>query len=202
MPAIKIGGQECPKHTLPQLSSGPLGRPRGRQALNVQDIRTLYAYNSWANSRVLAAVRVLQPEDFTRDFGTSHGSVKGTLIHMLLGEWRWTQFWRGESEAEVRAHTEVEWASRFSEVPAIEARWALVENDRRAFIDNLTEEQLEHKLRVRRGEFSLGLMMLHLANHSSYHRGQLVGLLRQLGQKPPSTDFIEFLQMTNSSGAA
>jgi len=27
VPAIKIGGQECPKHTLPQLSSGPLGNP-------------------------------------------------------------------------------------------------------------------------------------------------------------------------------
>jgi uncharacterized damage-inducible protein DinB len=36
-------------------------------------------------------------------------------------------------------------------------------------------------------------MLLHMFNHGTYHRGQLVTMLRQLGiQKLPSTDFIEW----------
>jgi uncharacterized damage-inducible protein DinB len=34
---------------------------------------------------------------------------------------------------------------------------------------------------------------IHLTNHSCYHRGQVVTLLRQLGQCPPATDFLVYL---------
>ena len=34
--------------------------------------------------------------------------------------------------------------------------------------------------------------MFHLINHQSYHRGQVVTLLRQLGEQPPATDFLPF----------
>ena len=158
--------------------------------MDVRDIQTLYSFNFWANSRVLTAIRALPEEKFTRDLGTSHKSVRGTLIHMLLGEWRWTQFWRGTSETEVLAHTEVEWARELTDVSTIENRWRVIENDQRLFLDNLTDEQLQKKLRDRRGEFPLAQMMMHLANHSSFHRGQLVGLIRQLGHTPPSTGFL------------
>ena len=44
-----------------------------------------------------------------------------------------------------------------------------------------------------RWEYALGHMMQHTANHSSYHRGQVVTLLRQLGKTPEATDFLVFL---------
>ena len=44
-----------------------------------------------------------------------------------------------------------------------------------------------------RWEYSLAEMMQQLVNHSSYHRGQVAVLLRQLGQKPLPTDFLVFL---------
>jgi uncharacterized damage-inducible protein DinB len=34
--------------------------------------------------------------------------------------------------------------------------------------------------------------VIHLVNHASYHRGQIVSLLRQMGYQPPSTDLIRF----------
>jgi uncharacterized damage-inducible protein DinB len=46
--------------------------------MNVDEIRTLYAFNRWATDRILGAVRRLSPEEFTRDLRTSHGSVRGT----------------------------------------------------------------------------------------------------------------------------
>jgi len=35
-------------------------------------------------------------------------------------------------------------------------------------------------------------MLQHLANHGSYHRGQVATMLRQLGCKPSGTDLIGF----------
>jgi uncharacterized damage-inducible protein DinB len=34
--------------------------------------------------------------------------------------------------------------------------------------------------------------MQHVVNHSSYHRGQVVTMLRQLGIQPPATDLIRY----------
>ena len=47
-----------------------------------------------------------------------------------------------------------------------------------------------------RWEYALGHMMQHTANHSSYHRGQVVTLFRQLGKTPEATDFLVFLDET------
>jgi uncharacterized damage-inducible protein DinB len=40
---------------------------------------------------------------------------------------------------------------------------------------------------------TLAELFRHVANHSTYHRGQWVTQLRQLGAKSPSTDYINFL---------
>ena len=55
--------------------------------MNVEDIRTLYAYNQWANRRVLAKRQASCGRRFRSQAGASHGSVRGTLIHILGGEW-------------------------------------------------------------------------------------------------------------------
>jgi uncharacterized damage-inducible protein DinB len=41
--------------------------------------------------------------------------------------------------------------------------------------------------------------MVHVVNHSSYHRGQVTTLLRQLGAQPVSTDFLEYYDEKNRS---
>ena len=45
-------------------------------------------------------------------------------------------------------------------------------------------------------QLPLADLMYHVINHSSYHRGQVITLLRQLGHEPPATDFREFLKET------
>ena len=58
-----------------------------RGAMNIEDIRTLYHYNRWANRRVCQAARLLDVRDFARDLRASHSSVRGTLVHIMWGEW-------------------------------------------------------------------------------------------------------------------
>ena len=167
--------------------------------MTTEDIRSLYAYDHWANRRVVAAARLLAPEDFTRDLRTSFGSVRGTLVHILGSKCFWLQLWRGESLEEVVGR-EPEWEeARFADVAVLEARWSVEEHDLQLFLEGLTDERLKTRMAFQfvQGqpwEFSLAHLMQHVVNHSSYHRGQVITLLRQLGQAPPATDFLEFLK--------
>jgi len=160
--------------------------------VNTAEVRTLYAYNLWANRRVLKTSRFLQWPDFIRDIGASHGSIRGTLVHILWGEWLWLRRWQGESPRQVFA------AEEFSEWMALECRWSALEQEQNVFLENLTDARLSMRVSYEnlqgvRWEYSLAEMMQHLVNHSSYHRGQVAVLLRQLGQKPLTTDFLVFL---------
>ena len=168
--------------------------------MNIDDIQNLYAYNRWANSRLLATVRLLEPRDFVRELGTSFSSVQGTLIHIMWAEWLWLRRWRGESPKRVFELKE------FPDVDSLESSWDEVERDQVNFIGGLTDERLGARvayenLQGQRWEYSLAHMMQHLVNHSSYHRGQIVTLLRQLGQHPPATDFLAFFDEGASRAA-
>ena len=43
----------------------------------------------WARDRVLDAVAVLTPEQYTRDLGNSFKSIRDTLVHSYSAEWVW-----------------------------------------------------------------------------------------------------------------
>ena len=159
--------------------------------MTLDEIRTLFSYNQWANHRLVAASEPLSASDFTRDLGTSHGSLRGTLVHTLWSEWIWLQRWRGASPRQVFAE------DQFPHVAAVGARWAAVERDREDLLGGLTDDRLMapvayENLQGQRWVYPLGHMMQHVVNHSSYHRGQAVTLLRQLDRTPPSTDFLLF----------
>lgn len=160
--------------------------------MNVDDFRTLYNFNRWATNRLIEAVRHLSYTDLTRDVGASHGSIRGTLVHILWAEWIWLQRWRGESPKRVFPQEE------FPNVDSIESRWRELERHQQEFMATLTDDRLQRRLsyenlRGERWEYSLSHMMLHVVNHSSFHRGQVIALLRQLGQTPPATDFLVFV---------
>jgi uncharacterized damage-inducible protein DinB len=57
----------------------------------------------------------------------------------------------------------------------------------------LTNERLERMLPVRASHVKLIHLMQHVANHSTYHRGQISLVMRQLGAMPQATDFHVFL---------
>lgn len=157
--------------------------------MDVNTVRALYDYNRWANARVLEAASALNPEQFTRDLGNSFHSVHDTLAHILGAEWIWLERWKGTSPKSLLN------ASDFPSVEALKTRWNEVESDRAQFILGITPEHLERVISYvnTRGQtfaYPLGEMMVHVVNHSTYHRGQIATLLRQLGAKPESTDLL------------
>jgi len=155
--------------------------------MNADDVRLSFAFNDWANRRVLDAARSVVPADFTRDLRTSFGSIHGTLVHIMAGEWRWLRFWRGQSyDREFRPED-------YQSVATLETAWEEVASVWRRLVTGLTDDQLQTRAMVRGAERPLVQTLQHVLNHSSHHRGQATTLLRQVGQLPPSIDFLVFL---------
>ena len=160
--------------------------------MSVKEIQFLYEYHRWANGEMLASVASVTAEQFTRDLSSSFASVRDTLVHMLSAEWIWLERWRGTSPPAMLK------AQEFPALAAVKARWAVVERDQSAFIDPLTDEALARRIaylntKGERWEYPLGHMLQHVVNHSTYHRGQIATMLRQLGHVPTSTDLLLFL---------
>lgn len=153
----------------------------------IHEIRELYEYNRWANHRMLGAAARLTAEQLTRDLQSSFPSVQATLAHVLSVEWVWLQRWLGESPTSIPS------AWDLSSVDALRRRWAEVERDQSLFLDDLKDEEFRRVVSYRNvaGEpFAAPLWQLlrHVVNHSTYHRGQVATLIRQLGMGVPATD--------------
>ena len=154
-------------------------------------IRQLYDYNRWADRRILAMASTLTNEDFIRPMGNSFSSVRDTLSHILGAEWIWLERWQGRSPKALLD------AATFPQVQSLESRWETVEHDQTQFIEALTPQRLVEELAYlnQRGQlysYPLWKQMVHVVNHSSYHRGQATTLLRQLGAEAVSTDFLVY----------
>jgi uncharacterized damage-inducible protein DinB len=159
--------------------------------MNVEDFRTLYDFNSWANRRTLEACAALTPAQFTRDLGSSYGSVRDTLVHICGAEWIWLERWHSRSPKEIPTPTD------FPDFLSVSRRWTEVERNFLDYVASLTQEDIQRvmKFKTLNGtEYAqpLGHCLQHVANHSTYHRGQITTLLRQLGAKPVATDMIAY----------
>lgn len=159
----------------------------------VEEFRDLYAYNRWANRRVLGAAARLSPEVLSRDLGSSFPSVLATLAHVLAAEWIWLERWRGSSPPGLPESWEL------SSLEAVRVRWAEVEAGQRAFVEGLDEPALERAISYRNTagtpyQNPLGQLLRHVVNHSTYHRGQVVTMLRQLGAEAVATDYVVYLR--------
>src|SRR5207249_358578 len=148
--------------------------------MDVQRVQALYEFNRWANGLVLAAVSALGPEEWTRDLGNSFPSVRDTLVHILWAEWIWLMRWKGRSPKSVFDPAE------FATVSVLRAKWSEVEREQAEFVAGLRDESLGSVIEYvnTRGEtfaYPLWQMLQHVVNHSTYHRGQITMMLRQLG---------------------
>lgn len=166
--------------------------------MNLPDIRHLFDYTEWANHLAMDAAAKLSDDNFRRDVGISHTSIFGTLLHMAGAEWIWMERWNGRSPAKDKAW--LLWTTdSCADLPMLQERWRELIDRRAQFISELDEERLDAELafRLLSGDPSsmrLVDQMQHVANHATLHRGQIVGMIRQLSIEPPSTDLLFYLR--------
>jgi len=162
--------------------------------MNMDNIGDLYEYNRWANAGILDAAAKLTAEEFTKDLGNSYRSVRDTLVHIMSAEWIWLMRWKEISPKMMLL------PSDFLTISALKAQWSEIENEQKDFLSDVTDESLEQVIEYVNTEsqsfkYRLWQMMVHVVNHSSYHRGQITTMLRQLGAEPIATDFLLFYDL-------
>lgn len=160
--------------------------------MDAAEARRLFAYDEWANARLVAAIATVPDAAFVAPVASSFGSLRDTLAHIASGEWIWLRRFKGEAPT-----APPEWvrsAGRSELVRILEG----IEEERREFLAGLSDGALAATLTYRllngaERRNTLADLVRHVVNHSTYHRGQAVTQLRQLGAAPPSTDLVAFL---------
>jgi len=166
-----------------------------------EEIRQLFDYNDWSNRRSLEGAVQLSDEQFVQPLGSSFSSVRDTLVHICSGEWVWLERCQGRTPA---AFPDV---SNIQTISTLRDHWAPQAQGLLAFVQGLTKSDLDRVMEYK--TFNFGVYknpvwqsLQHLANHGTYHRGQVTTLLRQLGVKPVLTDLMHFYRERSAAASA
>ena len=142
-------------------------------------------YSAWASRKLVEAVRPLPDADFEKPVGVSHSSLRGTLAHIFYADWIW--FTRVvepmEQPGQTREALETVW-------PELQDKWV-------AWAELATDAEINRVVECKSmlyGQMARPVwqIVLHVVNHATLHRGQAMGILRQMGIAPPQTDLMNF----------
>ncbi|MCW3074462.1 MAG: hypothetical protein JWP69_1531 [Flaviaesturariibacter sp.] len=159
----------------------------------MKEVFVSYAsYNSWANSQLLQVINTLSPEQHKQGVTSSFNGLYATVLHLLDAESIWWQRLKLQ-ERVIRP------SDTFSgDMRELAAALQKVDNQWQDWVTQASEPMLQHEFiyqNTKKESFKQPVwqMLQHLFNHSTYHRGQLVTLLRQVGvEKIPGTDYISW----------
>ena len=155
-------------------------------------VKQLYAFHHWATDRVLDALADASAAQLDKKWGGSFGTGRALLRHVIGVERLWCDRWNGH------------FAKALPDYPAqhagrdFGAEWEKIKPDQHRFVSAVTNDRLAADFSYMnvKGEpwtYTLSEILVHVANHGTYHRGQLTHLLRDLGMSAPSTDYLDFV---------
>jgi uncharacterized damage-inducible protein DinB len=150
---------------------------------------------------MFTALEPLDGAEFIRHRDSSFTSIRDTVAHMYLAESTWYSRWQGHSPGAMASPEE------FHTVAALATAWQALENQIRQFVQSLTEDGGQRRIEYRTlsGTPSVSRidhMIQHVVNHATYHRGQVVTLLRQAGGRPLNTDLIAYARERDGTSAS
>jgi len=153
------------------------------------DLNSLYAFNRWADQRILEKVRLLSFEQYTQEPVPGWSSVRATLVHVAGATLIWAR--RLEGELITARPTE-------DEYPSLADVEQLLTKGHAAFgrlLTTLTPERLNtiwsyRNLSGQECRTPLWAVYRHVVNHATYHRGQIASKLGRFGIDPPFTDLV------------
>jgi len=149
------------------------------------------AYNIWATRLLTDRINKLTEEQINKEIISSFPSLYKTLQHMWLAEEVW---WQRLKLTENIVLESAKFEGSFAEMTNMLARQSRQWKD---WLDTASDNQVAHVFAYIRNKEQIKMpvyqMLQHVFNHASYHRGQLVTMLNQLGaDKIPATDFSAF----------
>ncbi len=152
------------------------------------------AYNSWANNLVINTMKSVEPHLIEKMVNSSFQSLRDTVIHCWSAEDIWLQ--------RLNNVEDTIWAQSIFKGSFDDAcnNWLLSSTGLEKFLENSNDALLTTECRykdLKGNQYTTPVYQVlhHVFNHATYHRGQLITLLRQVGVTTlPRTDFIVFVR--------
>ena len=157
--------------------------------MNANAFRHFYNYH-FAENRTMwdDCIAPLSYEQFTQDVDYSHGSVRDQIVHLMSCDETWFGGLRGVETPDPIG------PAPFDDRETIRARWDSIERSMRDYLAELRDDMLFDKpLDGEDKDLILWQVLLHVANHGTDHRAQLLRLLHDLGVKTTSQDYIFYV---------
>lgn len=158
--------------------------------MNANAFRHFYAYHFAENRKIWDEyVTSLSQEQFIQDIGYSHGSVRNQILHIISADDAW---FSGLCGVEIPEYLK---PADFEDRNTIRAHWDTVEQNMRSYLEKLQDDMLFEKPFPGGEDKDLILwqVLLHVANHGTDHRAQLLRLLNDLGVKTTAQDYIFYV---------
>ena len=152
------------------------------------DFAALYAFNRWANARMLDACRKLTPEQYAAEPVPGWPPVRSTVYHIAVVTDGWLRTLANDPDPS--APTE-------AEIQTVDDAARLLERAYGTFdtlVNTLTPDQLAAPRKLsRRGRTAVlppWVVLRHVVNHTTYHRGQVASKLKRFGIQQAETDLV------------
>ncbi len=147
------------------------------------------AYMLWADDKIWDIVNALTEEEFSRTIEVNSGSIRDRYLHMAQGHSQWYCRWMNEEQKSENLDN-LSREELFSYLSSINSKLI-------ALVQKNTTEEVQISGQSRDILFRLDEMVFNIINHASYHRGQIVTLLRMLGKEVVVTDYVPYLFSTS-----
>ena len=139
----------------------------------------LLTHDLWANRQLIEVCTPLSPEQFTREFAMGLGTIHKTLVHMASAIYRWSDALAGKT---LRPALD---AGKFltppSLLPAFEESSGLLRTQAIAKpLSDIVTRDLGGTLH----HFTRGVVLMQITTHGTYHRAQIINMLRHIGVSP------------------
>ncbi|MFZ4815691.1 MAG: DinB family protein [Phototrophicaceae bacterium] len=161
--------------------------------MNAAAIRVLFDYHAWANALVWKCVAGLSPDQFIQPFDDPYGSVRDQLVYQISEDARWLKRLSGLPVPLVFVPAD------FADVEAVSRLWSVVTADCDLMLDTLQDGQVSDAVSFLDDDGNTRLLpgwtlLLHVLNHGTDQRAQVLYKLHRLGVKTPEQDFVYYLR--------
>ena len=151
--------------------------------------------SAWGNGNLLDACAALTAEELERDLRISHNSILATLGHIYDAERVWLNCLR--TTADLGTWRLPQGPAPELSLDALRQKWPELWNGFDRWLEELPENSLTVELMlqlpggIERG-FPRWKILRHVLDHSTLHRGQIVGMIRMLGHTPPPNSPMDY----------
>lgn len=158
-------------------------------------------YTIWVNNKVIDWLYQINEEQWEQHINSSFSSIKQTTLHIVSAEKIWIDFWKNTPHP----------VFLFGEFKGTKNdlidMWKKISSDLKNLIENYPEDkylqQVHFKFKEQEWQMEFWQTFSHCINHATYHRGQLVTLLRQAGfTNLSSTDLATYYRLSKSNPIA